>query len=251
MQEQEQPKLDSLTQLRAWFETNKKWVIPTSAAALAIGVVVYGYISYREATERGASEALLALTPSRSADGQMIPIAPDAYVRVASSHAGTLAASRALLLAGESYFDQGKFTEARTQFERFVSEYPESPFRVQALFGKASCLDALGKTPEALSAYKDLADRYPNDAAGRRAKLALIRLYQSQNKLEEAYRIAQELSKLEPGQSVGLLADLRIEELKLANPQLGAAPKTAPAVSPAPAITPAPAAVPAAKVKAP
>jgi tetratricopeptide (TPR) repeat protein len=246
MQEQEQPKLDSLTQLRAWFETNKKWVIPTSAAALAIGVVVYGYVSYREATERGASEALLALVPSRTADGKMMSIAPEAYVKVASSHAGTLAASRALLLAGEGYFDQGKFAEAKTQFDRFVAEFPESPLRVQALFGKAACLDALGKTTEALSAYKEIGDRYPNDAAGRRAKLALVRLYQSQNKLEEAFHIAQELSKSEAGQSMGLLADLRIEELKMAKPELGAAPKTAPAVTPAPA-----ASVPAVKVKAP
>mgnify|MGYP001121500610 CR=1 FL=1 len=48
--------------------------------------------------------------------------------------------------AAAAYFSDAKYTEAQTQFERFVRDYRESPLLGQAMFGVAACLDAQGKT---------------------------------------------------------------------------------------------------------
>ena len=84
-------------------------------------------------------------------------------MKVAATYPKSSAGARALLLAAGSLFTEGKYPEAKTQFERFTRDYPDSPFMGEALLGIAACLDAQGKTAEALAAYKDLIDRHPGD----------------------------------------------------------------------------------------
>jgi TolA-binding protein len=123
-------------------------------------------------------------------------------------------------LAGASYFTEGKYGEAKTQFERFTRNHPESPFMSQALLGVAACLDAQGKTNEALTAYKDLTDHHPGESVIPQAKFALARIYEAQGKAELARSLFEELNRADPYGSLGSEAGMRAEELLAKNPGL-------------------------------
>ena len=80
-------------------------------------------------------------------DGEAAVVDPrrdvDDYLRVANEHKGTQAAGRAIMLAGTTLFAQGQYEDAQKQFEKFTREYPASSFVPEALYGVASCLEAI------------------------------------------------------------------------------------------------------------
>jgi len=125
-----------------------------------------------------------------------------------------------LLQAAGALFAENKYADAKTQFDRFLRDAPESPLRSQALFGSAACLEALGKNEEAAAAFKNLVDHYAADAVAPRAKLALARSYEAQKQIEKAFGLYEDLARAESYSTVGLLAEVRLEELKRANPAL-------------------------------
>ena len=102
----------------------------------------------------------------------------------------------------------------RTQFERFRREHPDSPFVGEALLGVAACLDAQGKSSEAMTAYKDLIDRRPGDYVLPQARFALARLYEAQNQPEQARNLYEEVERTDPYGTLGSEAGMRLEELK-------------------------------------
>src|SRR5262249_16734908 len=134
------------------------------------------------------------------------------------------AGARALLLAAGSLFTDGKFTDARPQFERFIREYQGSPFIGEALFGIASCFDAEGKTEQAANAYKDLITRHPNESFVPQAKFGLARIYEAQGKLEQARDLYQDVEHSAPFTALGNESGVRLEELIAKNPKLAPAP---------------------------
>src|SRR5262249_37425676 len=64
---------------------------------------------------------------------------------------------------------------------------------VQAQLGIAASLEAQGKTADAATKYKELADRHPNDSTIPQIKTALARLYEAQNKPDLALKMYQEM----------------------------------------------------------
>ncbi len=206
----------------AWFEANKK---PTlwGAGGLAAVILIVALFIYRQGeAEIAAGEAL-----SNIATAQMTGAgrgdSAEAYLKMAATYPNSRAATRALLLAAGRLFEDGKYAEAKTQFERFTREYSDSPFRGEALLGIAACLDAEGnKASEATAAYKDLIDRLPNDPVLPQAKFALARLYEAQNKPELARNLFEQVEQNNPYGSLGSEAGMRLEELKTKYPQLAA-----------------------------
>ena len=133
-----------------------------------------------------------------------------------------------MLLAAGSLFTEGKYEEAKAQFQKLIREYHDSPFMGEALLGVAACLDAQNKPTEAIAAYKELIDRHPNDPVIPQAKFALGRLYEAQNQPEQAYNYFEQVAQTDPYGSIGSEAGMRAEELKLKHPNL------APGAGPAP-----------------
>jgi TolA-binding protein len=205
--------------LWAWFETNRKQAIWGAVIVVALGLIIWFFVWQQGEKEVNASEALskvstpAATTPTAKAD-------PESYLKIASSYPKSSAAARALLLAGGSYFVEGKYAEAKTQFERLARDHQQSPFMGQALLGIAACLDAQGKTNEALTAYKDLADHHPGESVIPQAKFALARMYEAQGKTELARTLFEDLNRADPYGSLGSEAGMRLEELLAKNPGL-------------------------------
>jgi tetratricopeptide (TPR) repeat protein len=120
-------------------------------------------------------------------------------------------------------FTEGKYDQAKAQFEKFVREYREPTFMGEALLGIGACLDAQNKTDEAIRAYKDLTEHHSGDPAVPQAKFALARLYEAQGKPEMARSLFEDVARSEPYSSIGSEAGMRLEELKLKHPELFAA----------------------------
>ena len=133
-------------------------------------------------------------------------------------------------------FNEGQYADAKTHFDRFLREFPQSPLRGEALFGAAASLEAQGKSAEAATAFKDFVDRRPNDPQISRARLALARLTQAQNP-EQAWKLYEEVINAERSTSTGYQAEMGLEELRRKHPELAsAAPRTGVTTVPVPAL---------------
>ena len=212
--------------LWAWFETNKKQAIWGTVSVIGLGLIIWFVIWQQGEKEINASEALASVSTPQTGSAGARPGAADAFLKIAATYPKSSAGARALLLAAGSLFVEGKYPEAKAQFERFTREHRESPFMGQALLGVAASLDAQGKTNEAVTAYKDLVDHHPGESVIPQAKFALARLYEAQNKLELARSLYEELNRNEPYGSLGSEAGMRLEELLAKNPNLVPKPAT-------------------------
>ncbi len=210
--EQKVAQLPYFERLWAWFETNKKQALWGALIVVVVGVIVSFYFWQQSESEVNAGEALSQVLTSTAFSGGTRPESPEAYLKVASQHGGTSAGGQALLLAGEAFFAQGRYSEAQAQFQRFIREYSGNPLSAQAALGTAKCLDAQGKNEEAARAYKEAFERNPNSNIVPQAKFALARIYESQNKLDQARSLYEELARADT--SIGNEAGMRLEELK-------------------------------------
>jgi tetratricopeptide (TPR) repeat protein len=201
----------------AWFDANKKPALLGTGAVAVLSLIVAFVLYHRNEAEIAASEALSNVTVPGT-PGASRADAADAFLKVAATYPNSLAGARALLLAGSSFFADGKYPEAKTQFERFTREYSSSPFRGEALLGIA----------DAVMAYKDLIDRRLSEYVLPQARFALACCYQAQNKPELARNLFEEVERSNPYGSLGSEAGMRLEELKLKYPNLTipAAPTT-------------------------
>lgn len=212
--------LDGFYRFLAWVEKSRKQLIWGVAAAMVVGLGLYYYNWQKENSERVASEELSQLRPTATPSGTTVPVAADAYLKIVAAHPGTQAAARAMLLAAGTLFTDAKYAEARVQFDRFLRDYPDSPLRGEALLGSGACLEAQGEKAKAAEIYKDIVDHHSGEAITARAKLALARCYEATKQPELAYPLYEELSQSESFNSVGLMADVRLEDLKQTHPQL-------------------------------
>jgi tetratricopeptide (TPR) repeat protein len=211
--------------LEIWIGKNRTQALTGATIVVALVLIVGFYLWYKGEKETNASEALTSVSlptgPAPRTD------AADAYLKVAAAYPRSSAAARAVLLAGATYFTEGKYDQAKAQFEKFVREYREPTFMGEALLGIAASLDAQNKTDEAIRAYKDLTEHHSGDPAVPQAKFALARLYEAQGKPDMARTLFEDVARSEPYGSLGSEAGMRLEELKMKHPELFAAPPTA------------------------
>jgi predicted negative regulator of RcsB-dependent stress response len=236
-----------LYELLAWLEMNRKRVISIACLVLSVIVLFYIFSWYREQHELKASHALLSLHSSRRASTDATATSPADFLKVASGFSSTAAAKHALLLAAGAFYTDAKYSDAQTQFQRFLDQQPRSPLASVAALGIAACLDALDHPNEATAAYQNVIDRYPEDAAAIQARLALAALHETQNRPEKALQIYDELGRQTGTSSGASDAAARRERLLQQHPNLAATnpvpataktnPAATPAAQPAPATT--------------
>ncbi len=218
--ESEAVQLPLAHQAWAWFEANKKPALLGIGAIVVVGAIVSFYFYRQDQADQAASEALSAVTVSQLTGARASTDTASAYLKIATEYPKTTAAARAMLLAAGSLFAEGKYPEAKTQFDRFTREYGDNPLMSEALLGSASCLDAMGKTNEALVAYNDLVRQHPNDNVVPQACFALGRIYEAQNDPEKARAQFEKVAQSNPYGSLGSEAGMRVEELNLKYPKL-------------------------------
>ena len=210
--------------LWVWFETNKTRAIG-GAVAIAVVALVVSFVVWRHDEKvKNAGEALSSVMLQAVTTPNAQPATAEVFLKVAGQYPDSSAAERAILLAGGDYFIAGKFDDAKATFDRFTREHRGSPFMGQALLGIAACLDAQGKTNEAVIAYKEIVDRRPGETIVPQAKFALARLYESQGLPEKARPLFEDVWRDNQRNSLGSEAGMRLEELNVKFPSLATAP---------------------------
>jgi TolA-binding protein len=204
----------------AWFEANKKQALMGTGIVVVLGAIVAFYFYHQSEREQAAAEALSAVALPQITGARGGADLAASYLKVAADYPNSSAATRALLLAAGSLFQEGKYTEAKTQFDRFAREHGGSSFMGQALMGSAACQEALGKTNEALTAYNDLIRQHPGENIVPQAHFALGRLYEAQNDPEKARSHFEQVASGNPYGSLGSEARIRVEELNIKYPKL-------------------------------
>jgi predicted negative regulator of RcsB-dependent stress response len=206
--------------LWAWFETNKTQAAAGIVVFLVIALIVSFVIWRRDQQASRAGEALSAVMLGPVTSPNVRPPSADEFLKMASEYPDSTAAARAIVMAASDYFVDGKFEDARIQFERFTRDHRDSPFMGQALLGVAACLDAEGKTNEAVTAYKDLIDRHPGEAVLPQARFSLACLYEALNQPEKARPLFEDVWREDSGNSIRSEAGMRLEELSIKFPSL-------------------------------
>src|SRR5206468_6215175 len=109
----------------AWVEVHKKKLL-MGTAVVAVAIAAYSIHQWhRTEAEAEATAALYKIqTPASKTER---PPGAQAFLQVATTHPGTSAGAQALLLGAEALFREGKFAEAKTQFESFLQAYPDHP----------------------------------------------------------------------------------------------------------------------------
>ena len=179
-----------------WFHAKRKIVI---GAAIAIVVVVAALtlMSWKRASdEAAASQALYSLPSVLALNSKPDPADSTTLLNVAKEHPGTTAGTVAQLLGAQRLFINGKYSEAWQAFTDFATSHVGDPLVAQAQIGIAACLEAEGKTSDAVLKYKEIAASYSSDAEiVFPIKLTLGRLSEAENRPDQADGYYEELAR--------------------------------------------------------
>jgi len=219
--------------LWTWFESNRKTVM-IATVATAVVALIAGFILWQQKQRVINAGEALTDTLITGAFIRNQPVTAERLLKLASEHAGTAAAGRAVFQAATTLFTDGKYAEAQTQFQRFVTENADSSFVPQAMYGMAAALEAQGKTDDAAKAYKNLSDRFKSNGLGLMAACSLGRILEAQGKLAEALSLFEEVARTDTSGMIGGEARIRVAEIQQKLPPPPVAPATP--VSSAPAL---------------
>jgi TolA-binding protein len=180
-----------------WFsdKKNQKRVVTIALAVFAIGAIIAIVVWHGNKVESDANDALMALPSTFGGPNYPHPTAT-ALQNVAKEYPNTPAGEQAEILAASVLFTDGKYADAQQAFQKFTTDHPSSPLAAQANLGIAASLEGAGKGSEAATKYQEVIQRYPSDPfIINPAKLTLARLFEEQNKPDQALRYYDELMR--------------------------------------------------------
>ncbi len=214
-----------LFKLWPWIETNKIRIASGAGILLVASGLVSFYSWQRDQKElaAGIEFTQLAMTDARN----VTPVQQAGlYWKLAQDNQNTIAGQRAFLQSATMLFAAGQYADAQTQFQQFLSQFPDNFFAGQAALGLAASLDAQGKGDLAATAYQKVISNYPDPVVASYAKFSLAQLDERQGKLPEALGLYEEIIRANPNGALGSEAGLRAMELKTRQPSAAPAAAT-------------------------
>ena len=213
------PPSDIGVSFRTWFEVNKKRLGIAGVAGGALLLATVLFIQQQAGKEAAASKALsdirIPFNPAVLAE----PGTAEKLFRVANQHPGTKAAANALQLSAGILYTEKDYAKAQERFNSVIQQYPECAWVSDAHLGVAACLEAQGKTDEAIKKFEDIRKRYATMPIIDDAKLSLARLYETSNPTE-SFKLYEDLVKGNPNSGKAAEAGMRQEDLLKKHPDL-------------------------------
>jgi TolA-binding protein len=186
--------------LAEWVGAGVAFVRGHRTAVLAVGIALVvtliaglGFHWYQERREREADRALAqaySLLQSQNPQAPADPVEAMKQLRaLVQRFPGTRGAEEALLRLGYLEYDGQKIDEAIATFEEYDRAYPRGRFRIMADLGRGYALMAKHNLDGAAQAFSDIMARSPKDPLVGEAYMSLARVYEAQQKPDEAVRI--------------------------------------------------------------
>ncbi len=144
-------------------------------AVIALGVIIYGVISYTSrANAVAAGEAFAAAKTVEDCD------------LVISEYSGTVAAGNALLLKADLLWTQTKKESSVAALRDFTTKHSDHPLLPEALLGLGTKLESMGEAEQARPVFEKVISEFSSSDAAALAQLRLGDLLWSAGKEEEA-----------------------------------------------------------------
>jgi TolA-binding protein len=166
-------------------ETQLFWDKYKTQILLLIAVILLttlAWSAYRFYTQRRNDSAAAALATAKT---------PEELERVITHYGSTPAAPTARLLLAGTLREQGKFAEAQSNLESFVSKNPKHEFVPAAKMAIAANLESLGKADEALETYRRIAADHSTNYNAPLALLAQVSILKQKGQDDEARRVCE------------------------------------------------------------
>lgn len=157
-----------------WEKDGKSTVIWLLVAAVAVGGW-YGWKNHRAALKAAASDAAVNAYTTEEIE------------EAVSKFSGTATAGALKLRLAKNYFDNGRYEEALAQYEALDGKAPDGFADVPAV-GRAQCLEALKRFPEALAAFDAFVQASPKGYLTLTAQLGAARCLAQDGKKDEALK---------------------------------------------------------------
>lgn len=188
--------------------------IATTAAIIAVVVIGISFYSWHSGqTQVDAGDALTQALVSLPATADATTIA-NAYLNVSTQYPNTAAGQRGLIQGAGALFLAGKYDQAQTYFQQYVSAHPDGPFAGAAGLGVAKCLEAQSKYDQAAGAYQHVIDNSADAQSVIASKFSLGRLDVRAKNYAEAMRLFQDVMQEDPYGALGNEAGQLAYEIK-------------------------------------
>lgn len=145
-----------------WWEKDGKKTVICLVAVLAVFAGYKGVKAHVASVKAAASDALVSAYTTEEME------------KAVADFGGKTAGGVLKLRLAKSYYDAGNFEAALEQYED-AAKGELSGFEAIPVVGKAQCLEALGKTDEALAAFDAFAAENPNSYLTLTAQLGAAR----------------------------------------------------------------------------
>jgi len=135
--------------------------------------------------------------------------------QIADRYRGTASAEEALIRLGNLQYAAKKPDEAAEAYGRYLREYGRGRFTLMAAIGRAYALEAKGDLAGAAQTLSDALEREKSNPLAGEAQTTLARLYEAQQKPDEAARLYNEIIDKYPQSQWAQNATQRLTALKV------------------------------------
>lgn len=158
-----------------WWEKDGKKTVVVVVAVLAVFAAYKGYVAHREAKKVAAGSAVLTAYSTAQLEDAV------------SEFKGMAAEGVLKLRLAKSYYDAGRYAEAKDVYDSFGGVGPVG-FEDAPTVGTALCQEALGEYDAALTAFDEFVQNKPESLYALTAKLAIARVIALKGEKEEALK---------------------------------------------------------------
>jgi TolA-binding protein len=211
------PSRDAALETLLFWERFKNQIV---AALIILLLALVAFAGYRFYSDRRASTASALLASAKG---------PQEYEQLIARYPDTPAGADAYLLVAEAQRREGKFADANTTLQAFITKHPKHEFVSTARMAMAANLESMGKSDEALSMYQQIASSYPNNFNAPLALLSQVYILKAKNRPDEARRICETILTQ---YRTSFWAGEAFQELRLLKPRVPSEPAVTPTIPP-------------------
>lgn len=211
--------------LRHWMKNNLRTIAIAAGVffVLVIGLVFYfsDRASKNAEAEAHFSQALNIYFQGMRADSltmeeqkEALTAALQRFQYVLSRFPGSSIYDEALFYVGNVLYTTGNFQEAEARFKEYLKKYPRKYLAPFACENAGYCWEQQDNSEKAREYYMMLKDKYSDSSLAGRAGIDLGRLFEQENRMQEAIEAYRDVSTYASGTKWEQSAQMRIAYLE-------------------------------------